>query len=236
MKTTRYTLVFLFLTAFTFGQNSALIKNINFRAQELNHTLNKQGDSLLLSAERTIHGVSIFNAEFDKQFEVNKNKVSIPLKDIPLGRYTTEVKLNNKLIILTLLRIEPILVTSNLKETSKVESETFESAQSLNIAAGKREEKTELKKVTGYWIVSKIKNGNSSRTIKRAGDLRVVEELIKQNKLDIQTRLGKFNQLTVWEVYDKKEFMKLKRLNPQYASVASSEAFNISPYYNTEND
>ena len=104
MKTTNYTLVFLFLTAFMYGQNSTLIQNVNFRAKELKHGLNKSGDSLLLEGERIIHSVDIFNAHFEKNFAVNNSSASIPLEEIPVGRYTTEVKLDDKLIIITLLQ------------------------------------------------------------------------------------------------------------------------------------
>lgn len=237
MKTTRYTLVFLFLTALAYGQNSTLFQNINFRAQELKHNLNQAGDSLLLNSERKIHSVEIFNRDFEKSFEINSSSASIPLNEIPVGRYTTEVKLNNKLIIITLLRHKPILVTTEFEKSTIYESETFESANGLNIAEGKTKiEKPKKKVVTGYWIVSKIQNGNSSRIIRRAGDINVVAELIEQNKLDNQTRLGKFNELTIWEIYDKSGFMRLKRINPNYASIEESESFNIDPYFNTTRD
>jgi hypothetical protein len=237
MKTTRYTLVFLFLTAFMYGQNSTLFQNINYRAQELKHNLNETGDSLLLNSNRTIYSVEIFNNDFEKRFTVNSINATIPLNEIPVGRYTTEVKLNDKLIIITLLRNKPIRVTSEFTESTLYESETYESAKGLNVAEGKAKvEKPKKKVVVGYWILNKIQNGNSSRIIRRAGDKNVVKELIEQNKLDQQTRLGKFNELTIWEIYDKSGFMRLKRINPNYASVNDSESFNANPYFNTIRD
>lgn len=238
MKTTRHTLVLLFLTALMYGQNSTLFQNINVRANELKHHLNETGDSLLLNGKRKIHFVDIFNSDFEKRFIVNNKAASIPLKDIPVGRYTTEVKLNNKLIIITLIRNKPILVTSEFIDSSYYESETFESTKGFNIDAGKRIENIESqkRKVTRYWIVNRIKNGNSSRIIRRIGDKNIVDKMIAQNKLDMKTRLGKFNVLTIWEVYDTSLFMKFKRLNPDYANADTSNSFNTSPYYNTLRD
>ncbi len=220
-----------------YGQNSTLFQNINYRAQELKHNLNNSGDSLILNSNRTIYSVEIFNKDFEKRFTVNSINATIPLNEIPVGRYTTEVKLNDKLIIMTLLRNKPILVTSEFTETSLYESETYETAKGLNVAEGKAiVEKPKNKVVVGYWILSKIQNGNSSRIIRRAGDKNIVKELIEQNKLDQQTRLGKFNELTIWEIYDKSGFMRLKRINPDYASVTDSESFNANPYFNTIRD
>lgn len=260
MKTTQFTLVFLFLTAFVYGQNSTLLKNINYRANELKHSLNKSGDTLLLKGERTIFSVSFFNKKFEKRISIRNKTASIPLKDIPLGRFTTEVKLSDKLIILTLLRHEPIealaetkintiksTATLNVTETTKnssttlsssSQSESYESFDGLVDANGKNKEDEPKKApiVTGYWIVCKIQNGNSGRTINRIGDKKVVDKMIAQNKLDMKTRLGKFNALTIWEVYDTSKFMRFKRINPDYANATSAESFNTTPYYDTVRD
>jgi len=56
-----YTIVFLLLTTSIYGQKSTLLQNINVRAKELKHSLNKTGDSLILEGERTIYKVEIFN-------------------------------------------------------------------------------------------------------------------------------------------------------------------------------
>ncbi|MCA0154311.1 hypothetical protein [Winogradskyella vincentii] len=260
MKKTTNTILLLLLTAFMYGQNSTLLKNINYRANELKHSLNKSGDTLLLEGERTIFSVSFFNNKFEKRISIRNNKASIPLKDIPLGRFTTEVKLSDKLIILTLLRHEPILAstkintntindatTAKVLETTKESnttlssnsgSKSYESFDGLAVANGKIIE-VEPKKapiVTGYWIICKIQNGNSGRTINRIGDKKVVDKMIAQNKLDMKTRLGKFNALTIWEVYDTSKFMRFKRINPEYANAESAESFNTIPYYDTERD
>ena len=192
---------------------------------------------MILGAERKIHSVAIFNSNFERRFLINNNSALIPLTEIPMGRYTTEVKLNDKLIIITLLRNEPLVMTSEFIESTLYQSETFESVKGINEAAGKNlDEQTKKKEVAGYWIECKIQNGNSSRFIRRAGDINIALAMIEQNKLDIQTRLGKFNELTIWEIYDKKEFMKFKRLNPNYADATSSDAFNVDPYFNTIRD
>ena len=60
-----YTIVFLLLTMLSYCQKSTLLQNVNIRAKELKHSLNKTGDSLILEAERTIYRVEIFNRDFE---------------------------------------------------------------------------------------------------------------------------------------------------------------------------
>ncbi|MDP5082599.1 MAG: hypothetical protein NWP87_08090 [Winogradskyella sp.] len=100
--------VFLLVANFASSQNTTLIKNRNFRAAELKHDLNSRGDTLVLEGIRDIIKVVISNDSFHKSFPIVNKKTKIPLVDLPLGRFTTEVKLENKLIILTLLRHKPI--------------------------------------------------------------------------------------------------------------------------------
>lgn len=100
-------LVFLLVSSFTFCQKTRLIKNINFRAKELKHNLNKSKDSLLLEANRTIFSVNLFNKDHELTFKTKSKKASIPLHKLNLGRYVVEVVLYDKRIILTLLRDEP---------------------------------------------------------------------------------------------------------------------------------
>lgn len=97
-------LVFMFLMMASYGQKSTLLQNINFRAKELKHSLNKDGDSLILESEKTIYSVDIFNQDFEKTVEVDDNEIKIPLNGTPLGRLVVQAKMADKRIIMTLLR------------------------------------------------------------------------------------------------------------------------------------
>ncbi len=110
-----YILVFMFLTLALYGQKSTLLQNINFRAKELKHNLNKAGDTLILSSEKTIYNVEIFNQDFEKTVDVRSNETKIPLHDTPLGRLVVQAKMPDKRIIMTLLRHEEIENTPTKK-------------------------------------------------------------------------------------------------------------------------
>lgn len=102
------TAVFLLLTIFSYSQKSTLLQNVNIRAKELKHHLNKTEDSLILEGERTIYKVEIFNRDFERTIVVKDSKVKIPLKDIPVGRFVVEAVLPDRLVVITLLRNESL--------------------------------------------------------------------------------------------------------------------------------
>lgn len=116
-------ILFLFLISYTISsQESILIPNTNVDATELNHSLNKTNDSLLLSSEFTIHKVEIFNSIFAKYFETSSKNLKIPLQGIPLGRQSIAVFVNRKIIMLTLLREMPYeekIIKPTIKEKEK---------------------------------------------------------------------------------------------------------------------
>lgn len=72
-----------------------------------------------------------------------------------------------------------------------------------------------------------IKNENSGGFIKLVAYL-----CLKQNKLDNQTRLSKFNELIISEIFDNSGLRRLKRLDPHHANIEVSESFNIDPHFN----
>ncbi|MEO1031839.1 MAG: hypothetical protein AAFX55_10570 [Bacteroidota bacterium] len=104
--------VFMFLMLASYGQKSTLLQNVNFRAKDLKHGLNEIGDSLILTSEKTIYSVEIFNQDFEKVVDVASNETKIPLNDTPLGRLVVQAKMQNKRIIMTLLRHEEIEIIS----------------------------------------------------------------------------------------------------------------------------
>ena len=236
---TIFTIVILLFTAFAYGQKSTLIQNINDRATELKHNLNHSRDSLILEGQRLIDRVTIFNDDFEKTFEVKHNKANIPLHNIPVGRFITEVKLNDKLIIITLLRHETLKTTSNVSVSRKVVDVNNKSFLASHIESkGKIESlpettKKPIKVARFYWIVNKIYKGHSSRKIMKIGDKKAVAKMIQQNEIDLKTKSGKYNELTIWEVYDTTKFMRYTRQNPDYANSESVDFFNTVPFFHT---
>ena len=115
-----------------YGQKSTLIQNVNFRAKELKHYLNKAEDSLILEGERTIYKVNLFNKDYDETIQVNNKKISIPLYDLDIGRYVIETILLNKRIIIVLFRNEPFTdlseteISPNIEDISEVIEEEEE--------------------------------------------------------------------------------------------------------------
>jgi hypothetical protein len=230
------TILLLFLTPLIHSQKSTLLKNINYRANELHHSLNKTGDTLILKGERTIDKVEIFNTDFQKAYIVNSLDTKIPLTDIPVGRFVTEVKVNDKLIIITLLRHENIE-----DETETIKITETEANEQNSIFGQSTYRKTEevlneplTKPVRFYWIVKYINKGHSSSKKMRIGDKQVVDEMIAQHKIDLQSKAGKHNKLTIWEVYDTAKFLRFKRRNPDYANIKESDCFNTNPFYKSD--
>ncbi|MCA0133292.1 hypothetical protein [Winogradskyella alexanderae] len=104
----RVFIVILFLATSQIGncQRSSLIKNVNFRAKDLIHELNHNGDTLKLESDKTIYQVDIYNSFYEKKLAVNRYKSNIPINDLPEGRYVVEAKLSDRHIIMTLIRNE----------------------------------------------------------------------------------------------------------------------------------
>ncbi|WP_412561635.1 hypothetical protein [Winogradskyella sp. MIT101101] len=227
----------LFLTTLIFGQESSLIQNINFRAKDLKHSLNASGDSLLLESEFDISKVNIYNNTFEKTFIVEKQKAKIPLAKIPNGRFVTEVKVQDKLIIITLLRHKALnTVEDPIVDTDSEKTTTINEITLTNEAEGKTLPITDTKEqpvrnVRFYWIVKLINKGHSSSKKMRIGDREVVDRMIAQHKIDLKSKAGKHNELTIWEVYDTTEFMRFKRQNPDYANSQEANCFNTVPFY-----
>ena len=68
----------------------------------------------------------------------------------------------------------------------------------------------------------------------RFGDKALVEKMINHNNLDRRTKAGKFNVLTVWEIYDVSKFLKHKMKNPNGFN-SEADCFNSVPFYKTDN-
>ena len=125
------------MTLLSYGQESSLLQNVNFRAKELKHNLNKTGDSLILNSDKTIEKVEIYNSNFEKKFPIFSNNARISIANIPSGRYVTEVKLPGKLILITLL-LEDNLIPKPHTIVSKPKSHSAEKTHDLFGSTKKR--------------------------------------------------------------------------------------------------
>jgi len=233
----------LLFAVLVYGQKSTLLQNYNPRAKELKHSLNKTEDTLILKGKQMINKVGIFNKDFEKTITVNNRNVKIPLQDIPVGRFVTEVRVEGKLIIITLLRHEafnkPKIVLNEEVEkpsiTDEIVTETTIKISGITSSNGKSKvENVNTKKY--FWIVQNINNGHKSRKFMRFGDKKIVNKMIEQNKLDLKTKSGKLNELIIWEVYDTSKFTIYKKTNPDCKNTLESDFFNTTPYYNTLRD
>ena len=57
---------------------------------------------------------------------------------------------------------------------------------------------------------------------------------VKQCNIDLKSKAGKHNKLTIWEVYDTSKFLRFKRQNPNYATLKKADCFNTNPFYESE--
>ncbi|WP_411895833.1 hypothetical protein [Winogradskyella sp. A2] len=97
-------ILFMLSSVFAFSQKTSLLKNFNFRAKDLKHDLNKDGDTLLLESNQTIYQIEIYNSFYEKKVAINRYKSKIPITDLPEGRYVVEAVLSDRRIIMTLIR------------------------------------------------------------------------------------------------------------------------------------
>ena len=94
-------------------------------------------------------------------------------------------------------------------------------------------EQSQPKTKTYYWILEETINGNSSTKSMKLVEQSVAIKLISKNKLETKTKHGRFNTLTVWEVFNKERFMEEQIENPDYYKSYASHLFNVEPYYKT---
>ncbi|WP_405573222.1 hypothetical protein [Winogradskyella sp. Asnod2-B02-A] len=90
--------------------------------------------------------------------------------------------------------------------------------------------------VSTYWVEYKINNGQSSQKIQKLGDQETVDRMIRKIEIDMKTKAGRLNELTVWTVYDPPKFVEHKRLNKTDFTKVASESFKMKPYYKKVNE
>ncbi|WP_369992626.1 hypothetical protein [Winogradskyella sp.] len=248
--TTRICTLLIFIAAFTsHGQNVTLLKNFNPKVKELKHYLNPTRDSLILRCDSKIIKVDIFNEDYDQLFEINNNSANISLENLPEGKFTVDVYLEKKIAEMHIIKRnyveeEDIIETENSKDDDAQwkgtmldeEMNAIDSQPRYDIEfllTGNKPNTQAKTKQKFYWIQLEIINGTNSYKSMKLVDEAHVLKMISKNKLETKVNRSQQNKLTVWEVYDTVKFMEKQTENPKYINSASSDIFNVNPFYVT---
>ncbi|MFK7832824.1 MAG: hypothetical protein AB8B52_06090 [Winogradskyella sp.] len=89
--------------------------------------------------------------------------------------------------------------------------------------------------VSTYWVEYVINNGQSSQKIQKLGDQETVDRMIRKIEIDMKTKAGQLNELTVWTVFDPPKFVKHKKMNKSDFTQVPSESFQLEPYFKKVN-
>ncbi|WP_179335710.1 hypothetical protein [Winogradskyella costae] len=250
IKNTSILLVIL-MTSISFGQNTILLKNTNPKAKELKHSLNSTKDSLMLGCDSKILNVEIFNEDYEQIIEVDANTTQISLKDIPNGNFIIETRLFEKIIAFDLIKHEDYNDVSRSSMHQNLEQITEGKGMMLDeelqviksspkksiefILTGGKAKNQDSKNQKYFWTETEIINKIGSCKTMRLADQKSVDKMIYRHKLEIKSDSGKLNKLTVWEVYNKGEFMENQVSNPKFVYSSSTNSYNHTPYYSTTN-
>lgn len=230
-----YILAFTLFTVLTYGQNFQNIvfqPNINFKARNLKQGLNKTGDSLILeSSNKSIKQIDIFNEDFLESIEVNSNNAKIDLNILPVGKFIVQARIGKRRIIMYVQkRDSAVIAYSKREKETQITSNTAIKPISKN-------QKKEDKRVTYYWAVQKSNSNFGSAKVMKLVYKDEIPDLIKKNKLELQSEIGKDNTLVIYAIYDKNKFMSKQFRNPKYyKKVKESKFFNVVPYYSSFNE
>lgn len=98
-------------------KKNILVHNVNSSAKELIHDLNKTRDSIKLEClDADIVRVGLYKSADDKgeayskYFYPRSRKASIPLENLPKGRYAVSVYVKRKIIMITMLVVEDMFI------------------------------------------------------------------------------------------------------------------------------
>jgi hypothetical protein len=226
------------------------LKNFNPKVKELRHSLSTTNDSLLITCEKTIYKVEIFNEDYENIITVDGFEAKIPLNELPFGRFVVEVKLGDKIVVMHLIKRDYTDISSSAlsAKTEEVfegqgmmldeQLKVIKSAPKRSVEfllTRKKVKKNTPKKQKLYWTVSEINNDHASRKTMKLVDKESVDRMILKNKIEKNSVSGRLNELTVWEVYNTTEFMKNQMSNPDFIYSQASDSFNAVPYYTREN-
>ncbi len=244
---TRICTLFIFFSTFiSYSQDVTLLKNFNPKVKELKHDLNYSKDSLSLKCESKIMKVDIFNEDYEQSFEIKDFQTLIPLKDIPVGKFVVEVYLTNKIAEMHIIKhnLDNSLTRSERgidiaegqgmmldEELNVIKSPPKNSIEFL-LTRSKANQSSRVKQKF-FWVILEVNTGNNSYKSMKLVNESIATKMISRNKLVRKTSYGKLNKLSVWEIYNKTEFMKKQASNPDYINSSSSDLFNVVPYYMT---
>lgn len=247
-----WTLLILFSTAISFGQDIILQKNTHPRTKELKHNLNRTRDSLIMSCESSIFKVDIFNEDYEKVVIVEDSEVSIPLTDLPAGRFVVEAQLSDKIVVMHLIRRDYMQNATNAnlalgeQGLAKATNRGLEGSQTAErkpshhslefLLSGRRSKQVRHKNQKSYWTLAIVNTGNNSSKTMRLTDRKTADKMISRHQLESKSFNARFNELIIWEVYDTSKFMEHQYANPDYINSSASEFFNVSPYYTSEHN
>ncbi|WP_323788382.1 hypothetical protein [Psychroserpens sp.] len=236
-------LVFTLFTLFTYGQRITFQKNVNHKARALKQSLTKNGDSLILESKKNIGQVDIFNEDFFESIDIDSTKTKIDLKMLPIGSFIVQARLGKKRIIMYLRKSDNYEIDTKqpkfkLRKVYKITSSELD-AIDVTTSKTKRKSKTTYKKkdVKFYWVVYESNSNFGSRKSMKLAYKNELPELIKKNKLELQSKVGSDNVLRIYAIYNKNKFMRKQFRNPKYyKTVKKSKLFNVKPYYNSLNE
>jgi len=217
--------IFAFFTVFTYSQEITFSKNTSYATRKLKlvQKLNTSGDSLILASDKKqIRQVDILNEEYLESIDINSNKGKISLKDLPVGKYVIQANIGRHWIVMYMDKKES-------DNASLIKTKLNNDSEKLNNIPIKDEN-------TLYWVVYE---SNSRFASNKTMGLKYVEEindLIYKIKLELKSEVGKYNKLYVYEVYNKKKFMKKQLRNRKYYKSKKSKFFNVLPVYSSENE
>jgi hypothetical protein len=230
--------------------------NVNQRANELKHYLNKNGDSLILECDGPIYSVQFINGEFSETLEINKNTTAIYINDLPYGKFTVAVTIRRKIIVFNLYRdmdsSDIINYRRDREDGVGLSEEPDAGLQSVGrnavsvikeisiIGIDTEEDEPEAEKVKPvfttpnrfFWVREHVNLNLGGSTLYRVVDEETKDRIIAKNKIDLNSKHGRGNQLTVWELYDVTGFTKAR--NGRVSPEGISERFvNPKPIYDS---
>ncbi|WP_299519640.1 hypothetical protein [Winogradskyella sp.] len=240
------TLLIILTTSMVYSQNITLLKNFNPKVKALNHKLSINKDSLDLSCECKIMKVDIFNEDYDQTFEIKDFQTLISLRDIPEGEFVVEVYLEDKIVLMHIVKQKPFdVLTEDKKKVVEAQGMMLDEKmqvikstpnQSIEfLLSGNKVERHPPKKKKFYWVVKKSNTEIAANQSMKLVDLETVNELISINKKELSTEIGKNNKLIIYEVYNSSKFMRHQLKNPSYFKSSNSEVFNVKPIYDSLN-
>lgn len=231
MKNRYITLGFVFVSLFSYCQQIAFQKNINYKAQFLQQSINAQKDSLILESNSDqILQVDIFNDHYSKSVSVNSHISKIDLTSIPKGKYIVQARIDDKWIVMYMDKREDHKITSLTGKERTVHN-------TIKIPNPKPIHTAEVKTPIYFWVVSASNSNFGSNKSMRLEHKDDIAKLISKHKLERKSKIGKNNTLVIYEVYNTSEFMDKQLKNPDYYKYAeNSTYFNDKPIFTTNNE